>query len=151
MRVQSAHLRPEGKPKLGEYDLDAVAVEYYEDTGEFDFRFELGEGLGIYWALPIERNGRLRLLHVDGAAYTVDEPELIDDPWICDLPRTEWRGELKTFRDGTRLVSVVIEARSQPPWYRCRLVVLAKDGKERAVSFEWPAPPAPHADTDARQ
>ena len=147
MSVQSARLRPERKFALGEYDLDAVAVEYYEGTGEFDFRFELGSGLGIYWALPVERNGRLRLLHVDGAAYTVDEPELIEDPWICDLPSTEWRGELATFRDGTKLLGVTVEARSQRPWYRCKLVVRGKNGTERAESFEWPAP----HDTDAKQ
>ena len=86
-------------------------------------------------------------MHVDGAAYTVDEPELVADPWIGDLPRIEWRGELKTFRDGARLLGVSVEARSEPPWYRCKIVVRAKDRKERAESFEWPAP----HDTDARQ
>ena len=146
MSVQSARLRPEKKPELGEYDLDAIAVEYYEDTGGFDFRFELGAGLGIYWALPIGRNGRLRLFHVDGAAYTVDEPELIADPWISDLPRTEWRGELKTFRDGTQLLGVSVEARSAPAWYRCRIVVRDKARNERTESFEWPT-----HDTDTRQ
>ena len=147
MSVQVARFRPDRKPKLGDYDLDAIAVEYYGETGEFDFRFELGSGLGIYWALPIERNGRLRLLHVDGAAYTVDEPELIEDPWICDVPRIEWRGELATFRDGTQLLGVAVEARSQPPRYLCKLVVRGRNGVERAESFEWPAP----HDTDAKQ
>jgi len=148
MSVQCARFRPEQKPVLGDYDLDAIAIEYYDDTGQFDFRFELGRGLGIYWALPIARNGRLRLMHVDGAAYTVDEPELIADPWICDLPRTEWRGELGTFADGTRLLAVAIEAGSQPPRYRCEIAVRDKDGKERAESFEWPAP---RMDTDAKR
>ena len=146
MSVQSASFRPERKLVLGDYDLDAFAVEYYDDTGQFDFRFELGSGLGIYWALPIERNGRLRLLHVDGAAYTVDEPELIEDPWICDLPRTEWRGDLKTFRDGTQLLGVAIEAKAEPARYRCEIVVRDKAGKERSERFEWPAASADSGD-----
>jgi len=148
MSVQCARFRLEQKPVLGSYDLDAIAVEYYADTGMFDFRFELGQGLGIYWALPIERNGRLRLMHVDGAAYTVDEPELVADPWICDLPRTEWRGELATFRDGTKLLGVTVEARAEPAWYRCQIVVRDKHETERIDSFEWPAS---RADTDPRR
>src|SRR4029453_4496862 len=50
--AQAAHLRPERKIEVCGYDLDAVAVEYDDDEGKFDFRFELGQGLGIYWALP---------------------------------------------------------------------------------------------------
>ena len=139
MTLQVARVRPERKIDLGGYDLDAVAIEYYDDPREFDFRFELGSGLGIYWALPIERNGRLRLAHVDGAAYTLDEPELIADPWICDLPRLEWRGALKTFDDGTTLVVVALEATSQPARYRCELVVLPKRGPQELICFEWRA------------
>src|SRR5436190_9580744 len=107
--VQAVHLRLERTIELCGYDLDAVAVEY-EDDGYFDWRFELGQVMGIYWALPIERNGRLRLVHVDGAAYTLDAPELVADPWICDLERLEWSGDLKTFGDGMKLVAVAVEA-----------------------------------------
>jgi hypothetical protein len=139
--IHSARLRPPSRrPTLGDYDLDAVTVEYDEESQAFDFRFELGQGLGIYWALPIERNGRLRLVHVDGAAYTVDEPELIADPWICDLPRLEWREGLATFRDGTRLLSVEIDAREKPAWYRCKIALRDRQGKERDELFEWHAP-----------
>lgn len=146
--MEAAHLRPEQKIELCGYDLDAVAVEYDDDAGQFDWRFELGEGVGIYWALPIERNGRLRLAHVDGAAYTLEEPELIADPWICDLPRLEWSGDLKTFGDGTKLVAVAVEASSQPAWYRCSIVVRDKNGKESSESFEWRAV---RTETDARR
>jgi hypothetical protein len=135
--VQAAHLRPERKIELCGYDLDALAVEYDDEAGEFDWRFELGQGLGIYWALPIEHNGRLRLAHVDGAAYTLDEPELIADPWICDVPRLEWSGDLKTFGDGAKLVAAAVEATSRPAWYRCSIVIRSKDGKESSLSFEW--------------
>ncbi len=119
------------------YDLDAVAVEYYEEERSFDFRFELGSGLGIYWALPIERNGRLRLAHVDGAAHELEQPVLIADPWICDLERLEWRGDLKTFDDGTRLVAVAVEAKAAPPWYRCVIDVCRADGSENRETLEW--------------
>jgi hypothetical protein len=145
MTLQVARVRPERKIDLGGYDLDAIVIEYDDDADMFefryayDFRFELGQGLGIYWALPIERNGRLRLAHVDGAAYTLDEPILIADPWICDLPRLEWRGELKTFDDRTRLVTVAVEAKSQPAWYRCELVVLPERGTQALICFEWRA------------
>ena len=130
MTVHAAHLRPDRKIELGEYALDAVAIEYDDEESKFDFRFELGQGLGIYWALPIERNGRLRLAHVDGAAYTIDEPVLIADPWICDAPRLELARDLKTFADGTKLVAVVVEAKAQPAWYRCVIVVRDARGKE---------------------
>lgn len=137
MTLQVARVRPERKIDLGGYDLDAIAIEYDDDGHAFDFRFELGRGLGIYWALPIERNGRLRLAHVDGAAYTLEEPVLIADPWTCDLPRLEWRGELKTFDDGMTLVSVAVEAKSQPAWYRCELVVRPERGTQELICFEW--------------
>jgi hypothetical protein len=61
MTLQVARVRPERKIDLGGYDLDAIVIEYDDDADMFefryayDFRFELGQGLGIYWALPIER------------------------------------------------------------------------------------------------
>lgn len=140
--TQVARVRPERKIDLGGYDLDAIAIEYYDDPRAFDFRFELGSGLGIFWALPIERNGRLRLAHVDGAAYTLEEPVLIADPWICDLPLLEWRGELKTFDDGTKFVAVTVEARAKPASYRCVIDVRGADGSEGRVTFEWRDPSA---------
>ena len=153
MTIHAVHLRPDRTIELGEYTLDAVAIEYDDEESKFDFRFELGQGLGIFWALPIERNGRLRLAHVDGAAYTVDEPILIADPWICDAPRLEWRGDLKTFADGTKLVAVAVEAKAQPAWYRCVIVVRDARGKESTESFEWQAradtqSPAPEPTAD---
>lgn len=146
--VQTAHLRPDRKIELCGYDLDAVAVEYEDGASHLDWRFELGQGLGIYWALPIERNGRLRLAHVDGAAYHVEEPTLVADPWICDVPRLEWRGDLKTFEDGTKLVAVSVEVKARPAWYRCVIVLRDDSAKESTESFEWRDTPA---DTDAKR
>jgi hypothetical protein len=135
--VEVFRMRPGQGIELGGYDFDAIAVEYYEEALAFDFRLELGSGLGIYWALPIERNGRLRLFHVDGAAYTLDEPELEADPWICDLPRREWRGDLGTFDDGTQLLGVAIEAAANPASYRCEVQVRRARGTEELVVFNW--------------
>jgi hypothetical protein len=140
--VEAAYLRPDRKIELCGYDLDAVAVEYHGEERRFDFRFELGRGLAIYWALPIERNGRLRLVHVDGAAYELERPMLIEDPWICDLERLEWRGDLKTFADGTKLVAVVVEAKAQPAWYCCVIVVRGADGGEIRETLKWGDPSA---------
>lgn len=121
-KLQTVHLHRPGI-RVGEYDLDAVAIEYDPDTNRFDFRLELGSGLGIYWALPAGPNDRLRLFHVDGAAYTVDEPELIEDPFVCDLD-LEWTGtlaEIEKLDTEEDLVSVRIRATSNPATYRCEI------------------------------
>jgi hypothetical protein len=47
MTVHAAHLRPDRNIELGGYALDAVAIEYDDEDSKFDFRFELGQGLGI--------------------------------------------------------------------------------------------------------
>jgi hypothetical protein len=76
---------------LGTYDLDAVALETDDDGRALDFRLELGAGLDIFWVVPIEPNGRLRLIHVDCAVAHVD-PEVREDPCLVDLPPLEWPG-----------------------------------------------------------
>ena len=81
--IRSVQLKPPQPTACGEYDLDYVVVEYSESDDYLDFRLELGSGFSVYWALPAARNDRLRLLHVSGtAAYDLDEPELISDPFI---------------------------------------------------------------------
>src|SRR5687767_1396315 len=103
MTTRAHRFRPPIPVSLGGYELDAFVVEE-DDDAQLDFRFELGRGLGIFWALPAGRHDRLRLLHVDGAAYTVDEPVLIQDPWVCELPRLEWLTQHITLAGGRRLV-----------------------------------------------
>jgi len=103
----------------GEYDLDAFVIEQVDD-GAIDFRFELGRGLGIYWALPAARGDRLRLFEVDGAAYTVDEPVLTKDPFVFDFPRRAWTGELGAIHDGP-VTAVAIEVAGDT--YRCEVTV----------------------------
>ena len=100
------------------------------DQGSLDFRLELGSGLGIYWALPAAPNDRLRLLHVDGAAYSVDAPELIDDPWGCEFPELRWAGLNTPLSGGRTLLSVSIEV--TPHSYRC---VLELDTEARVLSW----------------
>ena len=136
--MRTLRLRPETPTRLGDYDLDAVAIEIGADESELDFRFELGQGLGIYWALPAGRNQMIRLAHVDGAAYTLEEPILVEAPWRCDVPPLVWQGELAELPNGRVLASVRLEARAQPAAYRCELVTTHRGGAgELLVSFSW--------------
>ena len=115
---------PEPKPQVGDSDLDAFVIDE-DEAGDFDFRFELGMGLGIFWALPAGLGDRLRLLHVDGAAYTVDEPELYADPFVANF------GPITFEENG---MSVTVELTESPPSYVC--VVFAKG--RAPVELRWP-------------
>ena len=128
-------IRPEDKLSCGDYDLDAFVVELDDDT--LDFRFELGRGLGIYWALPAADGDRLRLAHVDGAAYEVEEPSLVADPFLFDFPRKEWRGELGRLEDGSTVLAVIVDASAAPPRYRCEVVRRTAQGEELTRTFAW--------------
>jgi hypothetical protein len=136
MTVRVVRLRPKTPLRVGDYDLDAFAIEC-DERGGLDFRLELGAGLGIFWALPAERNDRLRLAHVDGAAYHVDEPELIADPWAPDLPRLAWRGDLGQLGEGRTLVEASFESSATPPRYRCELVERDAGGQQQRHEFAW--------------
>lgn len=148
--VSAVSIRPEGSSRLrcGDYDLDAVVVEL--DGGTLDFRFELGQGLGIFWALPAGEGDRLRLAHVDGAAYTVDEPTLCADPFLFHLPATTWRGELGQLGDGSTVIAVTVEARIEPASYRCEVVRRLASGQEDVRVFAWPACAVPPASPSPR-
>jgi len=55
-----ASVRPVGftvkpTPEYGGYQLDACVGELGHDAAQLDLRFELGSGLGIYWAPPAGR------------------------------------------------------------------------------------------------
>lgn len=150
MAIRAHHFAPPGKekPAVGEYDLDAFAVEYDDETGALDFRFHLGQGLAIFWALPAGKNDRLRLPLVDGAAFTVDEPVLYADPFVADLPRLEWSGLSLPVGLERRLRKVAVELSSAPPRYRCELTVSADGGPDEVVVFAWAGaspPPGPEA------
>jgi hypothetical protein len=119
---------PSPKPQIGGYDLDAFVIEE-DEAGDFDFRFELGMGLGIFWALPAALGDRLRLLHVDGAAYTVDEPELSADPFVATFGPLTFQG------NGAPIVSVTIELTENPPGYAC---VVFPTGRA-PVELRWPS------------
>src|SRR5262245_57502921 len=77
----------------GSYDVDDVALEASADGTITDFRLELGSGYEITWLIPIEPNGRLRLIRI--GYVTVDmEPQLLQDPCPVELGPEEWQGEL---------------------------------------------------------
>lgn len=131
MKAPTVHrfrLPSANKPRLGGYDVDAFVIEE-DEAGDFDFRFELGMGLGIYWALPAALGDRLRLFHVDGAAYTVDEPELYEDPFVAAFGPRTFEG------NGAPIQSVTVELTEQPPGYVC---VVFTTGRA-PVELRWPA------------
>ncbi len=134
-------LAPPSKLACGTCDLDAFVIELDDDS--LDFRFELGAGLSILWALPAALGDRLRLIHVDGAAYWVDEPSVWEDPFVFDLPRTEWGGELGTLHDGSTVLAVSIAATATPASYRCEVVRRLATGEVEQRTFAWGRPEAP--------
>lgn len=137
--IEVVRLKPPRRVVLGEYDLDAFAIEYARGHAHLDFRFELGAGLGIFWAVPAGRGGRLRLWHVDGAAYDVDEPWLIADPWVGGAERITWNGDLASLGDGRTLVHVDVECMVVPAAYRCQIGIRGADGKVEVFTFAWHA------------
>jgi hypothetical protein len=135
----TARCKPPRSISVGDYVLDGFEIELGADETDLTFRLLLGQGLGIYWALPASRNGRLRLAHVDGAAYDLPEPELVADPWCCDVPLLEWDGELGQLGNGRTLVGIRFEATLQPATYRCELIT-RRDGTNALVTrFAWRA------------
>jgi hypothetical protein len=145
---QGVHVRPLSVVRLdppkkmgcGDYDLDAFIVEL--DGKTLDFRFELGRGVGIFSAVPAATGDRLRLFHVDGAAYTVDEPELYEDPFVFDLPLTAWHGELGVLGDRSVVIAVTIEVSANPPRYRCEVTRRTVGGETQTQTCAWAHEPA---------
>ena len=141
--IRVVRVVPPPGTRCGAYDLDAFVVEQV-DAGAIDFRFELGRGLGIFWALPAARGDRLRLFEVDGAAYTVDEPVLHEDPFVFELSRLAWSGELGTLDGGAMVAAISIESTAAPEAYRCEITLRAADGArsslclERLMQRRWP-------------
>jgi hypothetical protein len=124
--------------RCGDHQLDAFVLEHQAGTDHLDFRLELGSGLSIFWALPAGRNDRLRLVHVDSAAYELDEPQLMADPWTADLGPLGWEGELARIDADRTLVSVLFEMSAQPARYRCEVRLRHATGAHEDVIFLWP-------------
>ena len=134
-------IHPAPRPSCGGYDLDAIIVEL--DDGVVDVRLQLGQGLGIYAAVPPARGDRLRLWLVDGAAFHVDEPVLEADPFVFDLTRMTWQGELGALEDGSVVLEVVLEASAQPAAYRWEVTRRTVDGACVVDVLAWQAEAAP--------
>lgn len=128
-------ISPRPHLKCGEYDLDAFAVELNDE--DLDFRFELGRGYMIYWALPAAHGDRLRLALVDCAVMEIDEPTIEADPFVFDFPRIEWSGELGTLHDGSMVTRVVVEVSVEPPTYRCEVNLRSATGETQTKLFSW--------------
>lgn len=76
------------------------------------------------------RNHRLRLALVDSAVTTIDEPELVEVPFECDL-RLAWHGDLASLADGSVVTSVAIEIAQRS--YHFRADVREATGSHRIV------------------
>jgi hypothetical protein len=136
--IHLVRVTPPPGTRCGDYALDAFTVEQVDD-GAVDFRFELGSGYVIYWALPAAAGERLRLFEVDSAVYTVDEPVLHADPFVFDLPRLAWTGELGTLASGVMVTAIAIEVTAAPASYRCEITLRASpSSQERAMHLVWP-------------
>ena len=138
--VSVVRLAPPTKLTCGGHDLDAFVVELADGT--LDFRLELGLGLGIYWALPAAPGDRLRRFHVDGAAYTVDEPTLEADPFVFDLAWLAWRGELGVLGDGRTVTAVTVTASAGAGYldaasYRVEITLRATTRTSETRTFAW--------------
>lgn len=127
-------LKPEPGSRCGSHDFDAFAVEI-DDDGRLDFRFELGAGLAILWALPAGLHEMLRLVLVDAAAWHVDDPELWEAPWRCD-GAWRWGGDLGKVADGVELVGVDVVLTAAPAGYRCVLTTRDQSGLT-TTTREW--------------
>lgn len=137
MSLQTIRLKPPQPAAVQGYDVDAVAVEYDPETGGFDFRLELGQGMDIYWALPAGPNDRLRLVHVDSAVQFVEEPSLVDDPFVGDL-QLRFEGSLATLEDESELLSVEVNLTAEPPTYVCGIATRGGPNKlHRTIVLAW--------------
>lgn len=141
-RPSSVRLVPEPRPEYGGYRLDAFVVELRETPEQLEFSFQLGQGLGIYRASAARQLEPLALWHVDGAAYTLPDPELVARPWRAEVPRLAWAGDLGRLGNGDVLVAVRTEVHPSPASYRVEWVTRAPDGRERTTVLAWRETPA---------
>ena len=140
MEVTAIRLKPpEAIVVLGRFDLDDVALEFDPAGVLHDCRFELGSGLDIYWAVPVKPCGRMRLLHVDNAAYEVEDVTIEVDPFEIDLAPLTWTGDLgKVGPGGCRtVVRASAEASTSPSGYRCDAEVRNGDGTTTVYSLSY--------------
>lgn len=133
MTVRALRLTPSSPTRCGDYDLDAVVIEH-DDMEPLGFRLELGRVMDILWAVPTPDGDRLRLIHVDAAAYHVD-PSLEADPFVCDLPLMTWDGGLVELADGASIVRVEVELCASPATYRCVVSTQDRTGVTHAKTF----------------
>jgi hypothetical protein len=101
-------LAPSKPTKIGPYDLDCVVIE------EGDFRLEVGDGLVQLCIVPIEPNGRLRLITL-GPVVSHQSPALVADPYAVEYSES-WSGDLGKL-GGATLTSVRVSMTNGS--YRC--------------------------------
>ena len=63
--------------------------------------------------------------------------EKLADPFVCDLPRLEWKGELGDLGDGIMLTAVSVEMTAEPPSYRCTIETRDARGIVETLTLVW--------------
>jgi hypothetical protein len=138
MRIGAHRFKPPAKTRVGGLDLDNIAVEFDESTGRIlDFRFELGRGWEILWALPAGPGDRLRLVLVDCAVYDVGDPSLEADPFVVE--GDHWWVLAQPLPGGALLEEVRYVGLADG-CYRCEVRVRRADGQDEITLFERRSP-----------
>lgn len=135
-------LRFDPRPSIGDCVLDAAELHLGCTASELDLRLQLGRGLSILRACASRPFEPLALWHVDGAAYALPEPELVESPWSGDLPQRSWKGELGTLGNGDTVVEVRVELFASPAGYRFDFVTRSASGELKTTTRAWREVPA---------
>lgn len=140
--IQAIRLTPSPKPVILEkWDVDSVALEADEHGDITDFRLEVGWGYFLAWLVPIEPNGRMRLLGFGPiTCEDYDNPTLEADPCPVECAPMEWRGDLATLHDQSRLIAVRVELTADHCAYRCTATTHKPDGSTRNYVLAYRAP-----------
>lgn len=139
MTISTLRLKPPTPLRvLDDLDVDAIIFELDTSGQLLDWRIELGRGLEMFWLLPIEPRGRVRLIF-RGYVTCDDDPEVWDDPCHVDLGPLEWAGEIAPGYDhGYRALLLRFEMKAAPASYRCFARVRHADGRvaDYEVAYE---------------
>jgi hypothetical protein len=127
-------LKPAEKMRFGEYELDYVVLECDRAGHVTDFRLELGSGLNYYWAVPLEPNGRLRLIFTGIVTIDDMDPELVEDPFSVQYSES-WEGELGEI--GEHILTNVQLHMTRHWGYRCESRVRHADGSIGSYSLAY--------------
>lgn len=132
--IPTIRLKPPRPTTLGDFTLEAVSIKVGDDETQLDFRLELSAGLRRCSAVPADRHGQLRLVHLDEAGAQLGKP--IAELWTCDLALS-FDGELGVLGNGRSLRAIRLALTSQPPTHACEFITRRGDADELVTRFSW--------------